>query len=60
MGAKFLEFNDVVLSVVGNILIDSEVFMMTSPILKICRVSEDAHRSRVCVYAFIWMNVRSL
>jgi hypothetical protein len=45
VGMKFLEFNSVVLSVVDDVPVNSEVPMMTSSILRICRsVFEDAHR----------------
>ena len=39
MGANILEFNDVVLLVVGYISVDSEAHVVTSSILRICRLS---------------------
>lgn len=58
-GTTFLGFNDIVLSVVGDTPIDSEVPVVTSSISKICRLSllEDPHRGRVCVRMFIGMSV---
>jgi len=52
-GLVFLttRFNGLVLSVVGNILIDSEAHVMT--------LSISRHRVMVCMLAFIEMSVRT-
>jgi hypothetical protein len=48
-----------VLSGVVDVPIDSETFVVTSSILRICRF-EDAPRGRVCVCVFRGMSVRAL
>ncbi len=62
MGANFLGFNGVVLSVVGDIPVDSEapvVISLISPGFA-GPVFEDAHRGRVCVRVFIGVSARAL
>ena len=57
-----LEFNGAMLSVVGDVLIDSETPVVTSSILRLAgptRFFGGAHRDRVCVRAFIGMSVHS-
>jgi len=62
MKANILGFDGVVLSVVDDIFVDSKTSVVTLSILRICQrsVFEDAHEDRVCVCAFIGMNVRAL
>jgi hypothetical protein len=50
-----------VLSVVGDVPVDNETYVVTSSILRICQHSlRDASRGRVCVRVFIRMSVRVL
>jgi hypothetical protein len=50
-----------VLSVVGDVPVDSEAPVVTSSILRICgTVFEDAPRGRLCVRVFKGMSVRAL
>jgi hypothetical protein len=50
-----------VLSVVGDVPVDSEMHVVTSSILRFPGiVFEDATRGRVCVRVFIGMNVHEL
>ena len=62
MGANFSGFNGVVLSVVGDVPVDSEAPVVTSSISPgfAGPVFEDAHRGRVCVRAFIGVSARAL
>ena len=62
MGANFSGFNNVVLSVVGGVPMDSEASVVTSSISPgfAGPVFEHAHRSRVCVRAFIGVSARAL
>jgi hypothetical protein len=62
VGANFPGFNGVVLSVVGDVPVDSEAPVVTSSISPgfAGSVFEDAHRGRVCVRAFIGVSARAL
>ena len=53
--ANFLEFNSIVLSVVGNVHVDSKATVVTSSILRIYWLSLGRcyNMSRVCVRVFI-------
>jgi hypothetical protein len=44
----------------GDVPVGSETPVVTSPILRICRVFEDVPRGRVYVHIFIGMSVRAL
>jgi hypothetical protein len=44
----------------GDVPVGSETPVVTSPILRICRVFEDVPRGRVYVHVFIGMSVRAL
>ena len=59
MRANFPGFNDFVLSVVGDVPVDSETPVVTSSISRICRPG-DAHRGRGCVRVFIGVGVSVL
>ena len=61
-GANFSGFNDVVLSVVDDVPVDSETPTVTSRRSREFAglVFEDTHRGRVCVLVFIGMNVFAL
>lgn len=60
MGANILRFNDIALSVIGNI-IDSKTLVMSLSILRICwpKVFEDAHRGRLYVREMTEFNIIS-
>ena len=62
MGANILGFNGVVLSVGGDVPVDTEVVMVTSSIIsKICQpVFKNAHKDKICVCAFIGVSVRAV
>jgi hypothetical protein len=62
MGANFPGFNGIVLLVVGDVPVDNETPVVTSSISPgfAGPVFEHAHRSRVCVRAFIEVSARVL
>ena len=61
MRVNFLIFNDIVLSVVGKVLVDSQVSMVTSSILRICWLGlQNAHKIEFCVPVFSGVGVRTL
>ncbi len=62
MGANFPGFNGVVLSVVGDVPVDSETPVVTSSIsLEFAGpVFKDAHRGRVYVRVFIGVSAHAL
>ena len=55
---RILEFNGIVLSVVGDVPIDSETLVTSSISSRgfVGPVFEGTHRDRVCVHAFIQMS----
>ena len=56
MGANIIEFNVVVLLVVGDVIVNSEMHVTTSSISSrgfTGPVFKGVHRGRVCVHAFI-------
>ena len=56
-----LGFNDVILLVVGDVLVDSEAHVVTSSISRFAgptQFFESAHRCRVCVRAFLEVSAR--
>jgi hypothetical protein len=57
-----MQYDDVVLSVVGDVPVDSEAPVVTSSISPEFAgpVFEDAHRDRVCVRVFIGVSARAL
>ena len=57
-----LEFKGVILSVIGDLPVDSEASLVTSSILRFASPTQffgGAHRGRVCMRAFIGMSVHS-
>jgi hypothetical protein len=58
VGANILGFNGYVLSEVGDVPIDNELFVVTPSIFD--PVFKGAHRGRVCMRAFIGVSVRAL
>ena len=57
-----LEFKGVILSVIGDLPVDSEASLVTSSILRFASPTQffgGAHRGRVCVHTFIEVSVRS-
>jgi len=57
-----LGFNGIMLSVVGDVPVDSEASVVTSSISRFAGPTQfyrGAHRGRVYVRAFIWVSVRS-
>ena len=55
-------FNGTILSVVGDVPVDSKTRVVTSSISRIAGPTQffgGAHRNRVCVHAFIGVSARS-
>lgn len=57
MGINFLRFNGIVVSVVGNVPVDSEMHQSRG---FTGLVFEDAYKNRVYVYVFVGVSVRVL
>ena len=54
MKVKFLGYNSIVLLVMGNVHVNSEMVVVTESILRICLLRfEDAHEGRVRVCMFV-------
>ena len=51
MKVNILGYDSVVLLVMGNVHVNSEMVVVTESILRICRLRfEDAHEGRVCMF----------
>jgi hypothetical protein len=58
MGANITGFNDIVLSMVDDVPVNTETPMVTYSISRVCgSVFEDNHKDRVCVCAFVGVSV---